>query len=152
MQGDQLQKTLEERVIDFTASEVGGKGHKVLHETRLAQDLGVDGDDAVEFFEKFSDRFEVDLQDLHFHWDSHFAPEGTQLSLGSMIVLAGCGVAGVAIGEFVGVLPSWAWAILLLGIAFFVYQRWFAEEDSSIPVTVADLIDAARAGRWQKSY
>jgi len=40
------------------------------------QDLGMDGDDAVEFFEAFGQTFSVDLARLWQHWHHHFAPEG----------------------------------------------------------------------------
>ncbi len=42
--------------------------------TRLGEDLGMDGDDAVDFFEDFAETFRVDLADMR--WDRHFGPEG----------------------------------------------------------------------------
>lgn len=36
----------------------------------------MDGDDAVEFFEKFGKKFHVDLTALQDHWHDHFCSEG----------------------------------------------------------------------------
>lgn len=44
-------------------------------ETTLFHDLGIDGDDADEFFEEFGRTFEVDLTD--FNIESHFGPEAS---------------------------------------------------------------------------
>jgi hypothetical protein len=65
----------EERVMQFTAQRWPvRKGRSLTTETRLAQDLGMDGDDAVDFFDAFQQDFGVDLEDLHMHWDQHFSP------------------------------------------------------------------------------
>ncbi len=42
-------------------------------ETSLNDDLGMDGDDAIEFMQAFSQRFKVDLTD--FPYSKHFGPE-----------------------------------------------------------------------------
>ncbi len=112
----------------------------------------MDGDDAVEFFEEFGKTFAVDLHELHTNWGRHFVPEVGGPNLGLIIVICGSISTGFLLKHFVGVLPAWAWGILLIATAFFVYQKWFAEEDTSEPVTVADLIQAVRAGRWSKPY
>ncbi len=41
--------------------------------TRLLEDLGLDGYDAIEFFEDFSRRFKVNLSKMDFR--KHFGPE-----------------------------------------------------------------------------
>jgi acyl carrier protein len=71
---------LEERVLDFTAQQLAVKRSKFSTASRLNQDLGMDGDDAVEFFRGFSAKFKVNLDDLYTHWDQHFGPEGGPLS------------------------------------------------------------------------
>ncbi len=45
-------------------------------DSRLQDDLGLDGDDAFELFEKFEKKFETDCSALWSQWDSHFGPEG----------------------------------------------------------------------------
>lgn len=52
---------IEDEVFDFVAEERGMKREKLKPSDRLLVDLGMDGDDAVEFFEKFENKFEVDL-------------------------------------------------------------------------------------------
>ena len=52
---------LEERIIAFTADEIGVKREEVRFDSTLLHDLAMDGHDAVEFFEKFGTEFNVDL-------------------------------------------------------------------------------------------
>ena len=67
---------LEQRIIAFLADETGAKRDTLLFSSRLAQDIGMDGDDAVEFFEKFARLLDVDLAALRDHWHDHFCSEG----------------------------------------------------------------------------
>jgi hypothetical protein len=67
----------------------------------------MDGDDAVEFFEKFAEEFKVDLQDLRAHWDQHFAPEGS-LSFGVMVAIVLCITAGFWLRDAIGILTGMA--------------------------------------------
>lgn len=48
---------------------------KLTLETTLFYDLGIDGDDAVEFFEEFGKAFHVDLMD--FKIEKYFGPEAS---------------------------------------------------------------------------
>jgi hypothetical protein len=57
-------------VSDFWCEPLQGLGL----ETRLEEDLGMTGDDAWEFLQKFGVRFEIDFTGLEFH--KHFGPEG----------------------------------------------------------------------------
>jgi acyl carrier protein len=69
----------EERVIRFTMQDWPVRKNRALNAaTRLAQDLGMDGEDAVEFFDDFQQDFGIDLEDLYLHWDQHFSPRGHQ--------------------------------------------------------------------------
>lgn len=57
-------------------SEFSGIRQQDLHmETTLFRDLGIDGDDAVDFFNEFGKRFQVDLAD--FNLGKHFGPEAS---------------------------------------------------------------------------
>jgi hypothetical protein len=112
----------------------------------------MDGDDAVEFFEDFSKKFSVDLRDLYTNWQRHFVPEPTLPSLPVMAVLSGCVLLGFIVRDWVGILPAWLWALAFIGIAYLVWRRWFAEEDTHDPVTIADLTHSAETGRWSKAY
>jgi hypothetical protein len=118
--------SLEENVLSFTRDHWPiPRRHKLSLETRIAHDLGMDGDDAVEFFKDFGEKFNVDFADLR--WDRHFAPEGGG-SLGALIVLCLCVTAGFWLHELFGLLPAWGWGIVLIGAAFWIHQRWFAND------------------------
>jgi acyl carrier protein len=140
----------EERVMRFTERHWPvRKGRSLTADTRLAQDLGVDGEDAVEFFDAFQKEFGIDLEDLHIHWDQHFSPEGT-LSLGALIMIVLCITAGFWVKDAVGIFPAWAWGLLLIAMAALIYQR--LTKDDRLPVTLGDMAESVRAGRWSKPY
>jgi acyl carrier protein len=67
---------LEQDIIAFIANETGTERSSVRLSSRLAQDIGLDGDDAVELFEEFGEKFHVDLTALGDHWHDHFHSEG----------------------------------------------------------------------------
>ena len=67
---------LEENIIALIVGETGMKRNSVQRSSRLGQDIGMDGDDAVEFFEKFGEKFHVDLTALSDQWENHFGYEG----------------------------------------------------------------------------
>jgi acyl carrier protein len=69
-----MKEDLKDQIIKFVAEESAGQPEKIELNMRLAEDLGMDGDDAIEFFEKFQVRFGVDLSNMK--WDRHFGPEG----------------------------------------------------------------------------
>ena len=63
---------IEEQIRQFTAKELLVKPERLKAETSL-QDLGVAGDDGVEFMQAFAVRFGIDLAD--FESDLYFGPE-----------------------------------------------------------------------------
>lgn len=66
-----------EEVIGFIITERGKYRFPLTSETRLLEDLGIDGDDAVEFFEAFQEKFQVDLSDLNL--GKYFNDEGLDI-------------------------------------------------------------------------
>jgi hypothetical protein len=145
---------LEQRVLTFAAIRSGVSPRKVSPMTRLAQDLDIKGDDAEEFFDAYRKEFRVNLDELNMHWDQHFHPE-PGLILNTVFWFLGF----VALTFFVArpIYPRyWAssneWQIGggLVGVIS-LFAAWYQNRRSD-PVTIADLIDAARAGRWVKSY
>ena len=81
--------------------------------------------------------------------DQHFSPEGT-LSLGALAAIVLCITAGFWLREAIGIFPAWVWGLILIAIAALIHHR-FAKDDR-LPVTVADLIESVRVGRWNKPY
>lgn len=145
---------LEDRIIKFAAVERGMKREDIELSSGLSDDLGMDGDDAVEFFEKFGKNFSVDLEPIWQHWHRHFGPEFSGPSLGAIVLIVVCIVLGDLLHRAVNRIPGWAAMIALIVIAVWTYNRFFADRDQPgmIPVTVQDLVDAAKAGKWVKEY
>jgi hypothetical protein len=156
---------LEQRVLTFAAIRAGVSPRKVLPMTRLAQDLDIRGDDAAEFFDAYRKEFRVNLDELNMHWDQHFHPE-PGLLLNTVFIVIGCvTLAGslLVLFRFGGWMwsydyfspyqmyrtPTWVGSGIVSLLCWTV--AWYRSRRSD-PVTIADLIDAAHAGRWVKSY
>ena len=138
-------------IIKHVAKQTGIKPERLKVTTRLLQDTGMDGDDAVEFFTDFEKRYEADLTPLYAHWDRHFGSErfGTPMSFLVMFVLLFAPIIltplGVPLGlgwgvELAGVL-LWHWPLLKLPL-----------KDNIIAITVGDLASAAETKQWPLSY
>jgi hypothetical protein len=69
-------ETIEDQILGFIARQRRTPRARVVLSSELVQDLGIDGDDAIEFFNLFGEMFKVDLDSLWLHWDQHFSPEG----------------------------------------------------------------------------
>jgi acyl carrier protein len=147
---------LEERIIAFVAEERGTAGSRVDLDSSLAQDLGMDGDDAVEFFEKFGTEFHIDLTALCGHWNQHFASEGClgEPPLGCAVVVVAAAFAGGLLHMAVYRIPAWASIIALIAVFGWICRKFFNyyEPEEKIPITVQDLVDAAASGKWVKQY
>jgi len=65
---------LEGEVTALIADETCIPLARIHGESRLLQDLGIDGDDGTELLTAFATRFGVDLEG--FHPGRHFGPEG----------------------------------------------------------------------------
>ncbi len=59
-------KSKIDEVKELVSKEFSVKVEKLLNQTRLSHDLGMDGDDAWEFIEVFSEYFQVDMADFEF--------------------------------------------------------------------------------------
>lgn len=68
---------LEKEVFELIASKTGCKIDKLTLDSRINQDLGVDGADAIELMDAIQEKFHVDMADLAF--SRHFGPEGFDL-------------------------------------------------------------------------
>jgi acyl carrier protein len=144
---------LAEQIVALIVEETGVKRKRVQLTSRLAQDIRMDGDDAVEFFEKFGEKFNVDLTTLHNHWHSHFVPEGGGLSPGCTVVIGVGVIAGGVLHAAVEWIPAWAAMIVFVGVLSWVYSKFFNDhKDVTISVTVQDLVDAATLGKWVRQY
>lgn len=127
---------------------------KLLPTARLAEDLGIDGDDAVALFERLSDRFGTDFSALFERWIHHFRREGIsprEFLIGVPLVLI-AGAASAAFYLWLG-LPSAWWTVVLTfatTAALLLPVRRRLTARPSEPVTVADLAAAVRSGAWPR--
>jgi hypothetical protein len=141
---------LLEQIVEFTAQHRAGNRKKVAPTARLAQDLGIDGDDAVEFFKHFGERFGVDLKRLWEDWEQYFVPEGgpgVRFVLGCLALM----LVGEGIHKLVGLLPFWAWGSALVVLWVWPLRCWPRRSKGTVPITVQDLVDAADRKQWHQS-
>jgi acyl carrier protein len=68
-----MDENISLQVNSFIASRLNVSLETLMPDTRLREDLGVDGDDAIEFLEDFAETFGVDMTDFRF--SKHFGPE-----------------------------------------------------------------------------
>lgn len=130
-----------------------GRRGRILSKLALAQDIGIDGDDAVEFFEEFGERFHPELSQLGDHWDQHFMPEGGRPSFGCMVVIFVGVMAGGLLHDTFRWIPEWVTIPVLVALLAWFYGKVLGEPpDEKIPITIQDLVDAANSGRWVKLY
>jgi hypothetical protein len=126
-----MEHSLYVRVLAFVSEELGVHPQKLSLNTSLDHDLGVGGDDAVEFFEAFVREFGVDPRSFPAaFFEQYFGHEGMTFGEG----LIGC----VA-------LP---WAFLCLIIPYL--PNPCARPELEDRVLVQDLLEAAVAKRWVK--
>lgn len=74
-----------ERVRDLVSGQSGVPASEITLETRLVEDLGMDGDDGHEFLEAFANEFDVDLSRMASL--SYFDDEGVGLPVPSLVPL-----------------------------------------------------------------
>ena len=115
-------------------------------DARLLTDLGVDGDDAVEFFKEIQRRHGTDLTTLRQGWARYFGREGIAPGM-----LAACFATAVAALLFTHwlKLPLGAGlvlAVLLLG--GLVALRGTSGPKADLDISVAEVVDAILMGRW----
>lgn len=143
---------IEQSILAFVARETGRNPKRLALNSRLVHDLGVDGDDAVELFEKFGEKYGVDLTALFQNWDHHFAPEGSGPGIGFMIVTGAALIFGDLLHRAYPPIPAWAWMIALPIAYLFVGTKFFAEPDNCDRITIQELVDAAISRTWDRHY
>jgi acyl carrier protein len=112
------QSSIQDIVFEMLSEKLGIKRDRISSEKSVNYDLGMDGDDAVEFFfEAFGERFNIDLQPLGYEWDLYFGPEGFSLF------------------DTAGILTLFS-------------ARPAPPNGAAIPLPVSRLVDAVLQGHW----
>lgn len=147
-----MHDSIEDRVYAFVADELGVKRETLTPSSTLSHNLGMEGDDAVEFFERFAKTFSLDFKQLGADWDAYFFAEGA--GLGTMLcVLVLSGIFAVAFGLAFPNLPLWVPGILgvLGGVFGWVAAIYYwPKMHPRSQISIQDLVDCARAGIWTK--
>lgn len=144
---------LEECIITFLVEETRVNRTRVHLASRLSQDIDMDGDDAVEFFQKFGEKFHVNLTVLWARWDQHFFSGARGSPPGCMVVIVAAAFAGELVHRAVQWIPMWGAAVALFAAFCWGYFKFIYEPyDSRLPITVQDLVEAAASGEWVKDY
>jgi hypothetical protein len=146
---------IEESVLRSVSRERGIRLAKLNLSDRLRVDLGMDGTDAVEFFESYATEFNVDCSDLQDRWDDYFGPEAAPWLPGTKAVfITGSVVLGILIAILFPRLHFWAICLLVLGIWIVVLstsaQINTARErknPTSPQIAIAQLVEAATTKR-----
>jgi len=98
-------REISESVIHFIKTEYWWF-EDLNMKSSIEDDLGITGDDAIEFMEKFADRYKVDLSDFKF--TKYFSPEGVSgnplVALTTIPIYALCLIAFTGKFVIVGVL------------------------------------------------
>lgn len=139
--------TLKAEVLRLVVEQTGVVPAKVQLSSRLLHDLGMDGDDAVDFFNRVHERFGTDLTHLNRRWSGHFRPEGISWRHGAVTIPAA--VVGGVVAGVAGLSKLWgvAIALALLVALLWAVRRW-RPPDRTAPVTVGEVVAAVEAGAW----
>jgi Protein of unknown function (DUF1493) len=150
---------LQQRVTDLIVDQMQCRENEVQLSTSLADDIGMEGDDADEFFAKFAEEFPGDYSELGRHWHRHFHPEGGLVSFPpELFVVSGAGaLAGIALHSFFSWIPGWlaiTGCLVVFLVADMKFYAW-RHPNTDPPmrtITVQNLVDAAASGRWPLEY
>jgi Protein of unknown function (DUF1493) len=143
--------SVEDRVYALVTEECGIGREKLTPNTSLSCDLGMEGDDDVEFFKKFSLEFSLDLKALGEDWRHYFATEGVPIGTALLVVIPGS-IISIGLIRIFSRLPDWicfifSFSLWLVGFGF--WSRW-RNKHRDPQITIQDLIDSVRVGTWTK--
>jgi hypothetical protein len=143
---------LHDRILALVSLATGAKAEKLQLGKTLSGDLGMEGDDAAEFFEKFGSEFAVDLTDLYRNWSFYFSPEGVPITTALLVAIPPVAIA-ILLQRFFPRLHG----MVALGIAVLlwlpVFVRWsrWRYNNRTLQITIEDLVQSASTGKWTKA-
>lgn len=124
---EKINAELYARVSAFVADQRGESEEKLTPDTRLQDDLGVDGDDGFELIEAFCEEFEIQ-NTSEINLTKYFAPEG-------------CNPFEIYV---------WLYYEIPVDLYYWVVGREKPREEpnSDIPLTLRNLVKSAEAKQW----
>jgi hypothetical protein len=130
-----MSSVIADRLYALVTEDRGVRRSKLTPSTTLSYDLGLEGDDAVEFFENFRQEFSVDLEPLEEDWDRYFSAEGVS----PLLVIPGVIVAFV-FAELFRQVPEWLSLLLgfVLGTVIFFRALWLFRKKHEPQITIQD--------------
>jgi hypothetical protein len=157
---------IEERVFARVAEMTGAPRDVLTPATDLYGDLAVTGAAARSLLAALAGEFDIDLRGLRFHrhFDEGFSlasPEVLWTIAGSVLLA----VASVPAAEYLETafdLPGWGFYLFIalciplvpvwMHVGTLIFPRPADSGEERIPVTIEDLISAAREKRWPINY
>jgi Protein of unknown function (DUF1493) len=145
-----MQDNVSARVFALAADERGRNIEKLEPQLTLQRDLGMDADDAVEFFDRFGREFSVDLRPLGEDWRYYFGPEGIPFRAALFLLIPGF-TFSILFVRFLPRFPDWSCFLLGFAIWTLVLFGWtYLRGSVSNPqITIQGLIDCVHAGIWK---
>jgi hypothetical protein len=138
-------------ITDILHDEHGIPVTKLLPKARLGHDLGVDGDDASELFQRLHERFGTDFSALNAQWTEFFYTEG--VSLGGLLFGLALMIPATALTVWIAMMLDLSTQVGgAIGIVMF-FALWFCvgkllPRKSKRPLTIEGLAQVVQAGAW----
>ncbi len=138
-------------IIELLRDGHGISEAKLLPLARLAQDLGVDGDDVSDLLSRLHERFGTDFSALDEQWTEFFQTEGASLRSIALTFFLLVPTTAVTVAIAAAVQLSTGFAGTLGVIIFF--SCWLAigalfPGKAKRPVTILGLAEVVRVGAW----
>jgi hypothetical protein len=133
-------------IMKFLVEEFGIRRSKLNPSSRLLHDLGIDGDDAVELFEKIHQRYGTDFTGLYQSWHAYFGYEGIGWRTGVLVIFI-AGFFGAASGAL-GLAENGALTVAFIGTATILWLAGVLSKPRMQPISVAEVVEAVERGAW----
>ncbi len=138
-------------ITELLREEHGIPLAKLHPSARLAHDLGVDGDDASDLFQRLHERFGTDFSALNEQWTQFFNHEGASprsilIALALMIPSTALTV-WIAVGLDLSTNVGGVLGVVVFFASWIVLGRRLPGKPKR-PVTIEGLADVIRVGAW----
>ncbi|MEA3388902.1 hypothetical protein [Sphingobium sp. CCH11-B1] len=140
-----------EAITDLLVKDQGVRRAKLLPTARLWHDLGVDGDDASDLFQRLHEQYGTDFSKLNQQWDIFFNREGASPRdiLLTMLLLISSTALTLCIAMPLKLSTGFAGAIgVVVFFAIRIALGYLLPGRPKRPVTIEGLVEVVQAGAW----